>query len=182
MKASSLAKWQETQRRSRARYAAKVRGRVGRVVGVDVMEENDVDTTGRVYRTRIAQRSKNEHPVAMFNAQRWFNRWVVARDGRCVTASPECFGPLEASHAFPVSTSSIYRFNPKLVHAQCQFHNQRHSSDTTALAAYIDRKFGHGFFHSCKQRSLAIKQWSIGELRGIITTYRSLFQQLKKTL
>lgn len=145
-------KWYETQRRSRLKYMEKLASRP---------------------KTKVSQRSKNELPVALFSAARWFARWIVKRDGRCVTFSEECNGPLEASHVYPVSVCSVFRFDERFVYAQCRFHNQSHSSDTSLLSQYLDRKFGVGFYRQMKVKSTAIKVWSIPELRAIITKYKS---------
>lgn len=158
---SSQEKWNDMQRRSRAKYAAKLASRP---------------------RTKIKDRSSNEFPVAFFNADRWFRRWIIWRDGECVTKSPECSGPLEASHVFPVSTGAIFRFDERLVYAQCQFMNQRHSHDISALRSFVDGKFGKGFYDRMKIQSKKIKRWTIPELRGIIQEYKKRLDQLSKTV
>jgi hypothetical protein len=175
-------KWYATQRRARLKYANKLR----------MKKTNQSNSTGVLTKAVVAEgvddlmiklaklnpRSKNEYPMALFNADRWFRRWVVASYSDCVTANNECSGPPEASHVFPVSVSSIYRFDERLVYRQCRFHNQKHSSDSTLLRDYVDRRHGRGFYDKIKIHSTQIKRWTIPELRGIMEKYHHKYQEL----
>lgn len=151
-----IEKWRATQRRAQEKYRNKPKAF-----------------------TAVRRRSPNIVPRLLFTAQRWFNKWIVLRDGRrCVTWGKDCFGPMEASHVFPVSTSSPLRFDPTAVYCQCQYHNQDNGKNPDRLKAVVIARHGAGHYRLLWHKHFGIKKWSIDELRGIIQTYSDKVQAL----
>lgn len=158
-KAKSIRKWEAMQARSRLRYAQKLNSKP---------------------RKAIRLHGVSELSKLVLSADIWFRRFIRLRDPVCVTPSWDCFGRLEASHLFSVSTGSALRFDPRAVFGQCQKHNQRHDSNQEPLKSYFESKYGFELHDQLQAVHRQIYRYTASELRIIISTYKAKVIALEK--
>ena len=151
-------RWQKTQEESRARYALKMQQR--KPVPID-------------------SASKNAFPQAIHEADYWCRKYIRLRDRFCVTPSRECYGQLEASHLYSISTGIALRFDDRVIFAQCSFHNQSHDRDQRSLRKYVEQLYGPGFYERMKEEHFLYKKFTVKELLGIAQGYKDKVMELQ---
>lgn len=87
-------------------------------------------------------RAKKKYIESLKNKlQVLFNRWIVLRDGGCITCGST--NNLQASHYFSVGSAPAVRYNDENAHAQCaKCHLETHNKGGYRYAMAMLNKYG----------------------------------------
>ena len=134
------------------------------------------------------KRKKSRKPLSILkeNLQRIFNRYIVLKDGQCITCGSRY--NLQCSHYFSVGAAPSIRYNEINAHCQCSgCHQGYHAQGNSKImlggghtyAMYMLSVYGENVIAELKAEGSKSYKWTIDELKEKIDYYSGLVESME---
>lgn len=134
------------------------------------------------------KRKASRKPIAIMkdNLQRIFNKYIVLKDGQCITCGSRY--NLQCSHYFSVGAAPSIRYNEINAHCQCSgCHQGYHAQGNSKImlggghsyAMYMLSVYGENVIAELKAEGSRARKWTIDELKEKMDYYSGLVESME---